>query len=82
MSDFLMIVPDGWVELDTNTIINVGGLDPNTISSWFSEGIYHELAGFMENMGIPLPVGQMITAGKVFDSGSGYKIWVTLASEV
>jgi hypothetical protein len=80
-SNMLLIVPADWVELDANFIIDQG-YDPINLAAWIADSNWGELAGLLENLAIPIPVGQMIFDAKIFDDGSGYRLWVRLTTEV
>lgn len=83
-SNMLLIVPPDWIELDLAHILTAGGYDLAYIQFTLVDLHLGELVQLLEgeNVNRPVPVGQMITEGKIFDDGTGPRLWVKFGPEI
>ena len=78
MSEFLMIVPDGWTEpTDIEALLNNGGANPEEVSFWISQEAWGDIETMMTNA-VALPAGMHVLNAKIFRTDSGYRFWVLL----
>ena len=52
MSQFLLIVPEGWTELDLNTVTQNGDLTVGNIETWIQQNLLYELNDRLHQFGI------------------------------
>ena len=81
MSDFLMIAPEGYYQIDGEVFFSVTGTDPFDAQGVFDSGAYWELFSMFELLGL-IQDGFMVQDFKVFNSSGSKVIWYKLAQEV
>lgn len=76
MSEFLMIVPDGWTEpADIEALLNNGGANPDEVSFWISQESWGDIETMLSNA-VALPEGKHVMNAKIFRTDTGYRFWV------
>lgn len=80
MSEFLMVIPEGWVELENpQALIDQAGAE------WFAGVIanntLYEIDQLLEQLGINRP-GFVLDGFRLINAGAGYRIWASFAAEV
>lgn len=75
MSEFLMVVPEGWVEIDnaTDLIANYGG--EIAVQDLLSRGEFNTIDTVIEPAGLP-PSGMTVMNARMFNEGGVSRLWV------
>jgi hypothetical protein len=77
MSEFLLVVPDGWTEV-TNLEQVFSWASPEAIQLDIAQELWYEIEQAMDFAGV-MPAEHMILDAKLFDGGSGWRLWVRIA---
>lgn len=80
MSNFLLIVPEGYTEIPNAAEFFLSHLSPEEISRNMAEGSVWEIAGALDNAG-HLPAGMMVEDAKIFDDNTGARLYVKFIPE-
>jgi hypothetical protein len=79
MSDFLLIVPEGWVEFpETNALLNDGATPPDMAYFWIAQEAWGDIDTFLASAGMGVP-GKLVCGAKLFSESDGYHLWMTFA---
>lgn len=71
MSEFLMIVPEGWTEVDANWIIDSGSYEE--VSNWVQQEDWQSLANGLA--AADLAVSGVVNA-RLFNDGTRLRLWI------
>lgn len=79
--NFLMVVPEGWIALDTTNLFGSGSYDPSTVQLYISEGALWEIDNILEATGMQ-QVGMITAAAKLFiDDTTNIHFWIKLTPD-
>lgn len=79
MSDFLLIVPAGWVEFqEANDLINSGATPADALQFVIEQQAWVDLDNFLTSA-VLLPEGKHVTNARMFLTEAGYRIWFVIA---
>ena len=79
MSDFLLIVPEGWVEFaDINALVNDGAVPADMVYFWIAQEVWGDIDTMLVNANHPTD-GKLVTGAKLFSESDGYHLWMTFA---
>jgi hypothetical protein len=74
MSDFLLVVPEGWTEIaDVQVIFATASAE--SIQADITSEMWWEIEQAIDAAGL-LPIGSTVIDAKLFDGGGGWKLWV------
>lgn len=77
MSDFLLIIPAGWIEFAAfNALINDGAIGTVEITNAVDTNSYLDLDNMLSNA-VLLPEGKNVTGAKLIKEDTGYRVWFT-----
>ena len=75
MSDFILIIPTGWVEYPAfNALINDGAIGTVEITNAVDNQQWVDLDNMLSNA-VLLPEGKNVTAAKLIKEDAGYRVW-------
>lgn len=77
---FLLIVPEGWTEIENAQDFFQNHASMENINTYASDQTFWFITSAMDNAGL-LPAGMMVTNAKAFDAGDGPRMWVVFAPE-
>lgn len=80
MSNFLLIVPEGYTEIPDAAEFFRGFFSIEDVSRSVQEGSLWEIAGALDNASY-LPVGMAVADAKVFDDNTGVKFYIKFVPE-
>ena len=72
MSEFLMVVPEGWTEVAPEAW---AGMSLDDLSRWIAEGSFYDFDALLEASG-QLPEGQAVVNARLFRAGAIDRLWV------
>lgn len=76
MSDFVMVIPPGWIEFpEANDLINTGATPPGLVYSQISGEAWGDMDTFLSSAGL-LPEGKNVTSARMVQTDNGYRLWV------
>lgn len=77
MSDFLLIIPAGWIEYPAfNALINDGAISTIEITNAVDNQQWVDLDNMLSNA-VLLPEGKNVTGSKLIKEDTGYRVWFT-----
>lgn len=78
MSDFLLVVPDGWVEIpnDPEWIGPVASVEILTFA--ISQEAWSDIDAILTSM-VVLPEGKNVAQARLIQTDTGYRFWVKYA---
>lgn len=80
MSDFIMVVPPGWVEFPTvNELLDVGATPAGAIYSNITEQQWTDLDYLLRNAAM-LPEGKTVSNAKLVQTDNGYHLWLQFSA--
>lgn len=74
MSDFIVVVPEGWEALDFDRMQNVLNVDMNSLKDWINANYYIDIEPILKEDGM-IPMDKSIVEMKIIDDS---QIWVRL----
>lgn len=78
MSDFLLVVPQGWEEpADIAALLNDGAVNPEEVSFQIAQESWGDIDTLLSNAG-SLPEGKHVLNARMFRTEMGYRFWVLL----
>lgn len=67
MSEFLLVIPEGWTQLDWQYITNnLSGMTHQQVTEWCNNSIYMDMESILKDNGV-IPVDKSITGAKLID---------------
>jgi hypothetical protein len=76
MSDFLLVVPSGWMEYESvNDLINTGVVPPDLLMSNIAQEAWGDIDVMLLNASL-LPDGFATAQARLIQTDSGYRFWV------
>ena len=66
MSDFLLIAPEGWSQLDLNAVTQFGDLTVGNIETWIQQNLLYELNDRLHQFGI-IDAALTVNEAKIID---------------
>ncbi len=67
MSEFLLIIPEGWTQLDWETAFNHPSMNVAAVEEWIQTSQLDYLTQLLIESGA-LPAGQLVTQARVIDN--------------
>jgi hypothetical protein len=79
MSDFLLIVPEGWVEFEAiNALINDNAVPSDLVYSQITQEAWGDLDTTFVNANIPVD-GKLVVDAKLISAATGFRCWFMFA---
>jgi hypothetical protein len=75
MSDFLLVVPDGWVEIPNDPEWIGSVIDVTYLNSLLSEQQWLDIDNLLTSM-VALPEGKTVAQARLIQTDTGYRFWV------
>lgn len=72
MSDFLMIIPPGWVEVPAEWVGVTNSLEE--IQFWIVQEAWEDLEPILSEQGA-VPVGQHLLNARLIQTDTGFRMW-------
>ena len=66
MSDFLLVIPEGWTQLDWQVVSSLPDLNKGNVDNWISTSQFEYLANPLKDAGL-IPVDSIVTSAKLID---------------
>jgi hypothetical protein len=65
MSDFLLVVPQGWIRINIEDATQIPGISAGAINSWVASGYFDILSTELVSL---LPAGAVVLEAQVFNT--------------
>lgn len=79
MSDFLMIIPAGWVEVpEIAELVNAGATPVSEISYQLEQSAWDYVDALLVSAALPTD-GKLVANARLIYTDAGYKFWVLFA---
>lgn len=66
MSDFLLIVPEGWTELNLDAVTQIPGVSTSALENWIANGQMEYITASLVDGGL-LPIESVVVDAKLFN---------------
>jgi len=66
MAQFLLIVPEGWTQLDLATVSQCGDLTQGNIETWIQQNLLYELDNRLHEFNL-IPADKTVNEAKIID---------------
>lgn len=67
MSEFLLVIPEGWTQLDWNAVSNLYGMDYTGVMNTISIGYYGDMDTGLKEAGL-IPADVTVVEAKLIDN--------------
>lgn len=67
MSEFLLVIPEGWTQLDWNTVSNLYGMDYTGVMNFIASNNYMDMETYLKDAGL-IEQDKSINEAKLIDN--------------